>query len=209
MPMVKISSKFGLLLGLTALICTALSAGIYFLTKEKIDAAVANQQRELLTQVVPQTYYDNDLLASCYPVSLEQAKNSRIHKICTATQKGEVTAYAYETTAPDGYSGNIRFLVGLTPQGEILGVRVIAHKETPGLGDKIELRVSDWILSFTHQKISVENQKEWAVKKDGGKFDQFAGATITPRAIVNQTKHSALFLLQEMQQLNAKGLNEK
>ena len=77
----------------------------------------------------------------------------------------------------------------------MLGVRVIEHHETPGLGDKIELRISNWILNFTHQSINEYNLNEWAVKKDGGKFDQFSGATITPRAVVNQTKRSALIML--------------
>ena len=85
--------------------------------------------------------------------------------------------------------------MGLTPQGEVLGVRVIEHHETPGLGDKIELRISDWILSFNNQPINNDNLSEWAVKKDGGKFDQFSGATITPRAIVNQVKRSVLVML--------------
>ena len=85
--------------------------------------------------------------------------------------------------------------MGLDPKGKILGVRVIEHHETPGLGDKIELRISNWILNFTHQLINEHNLNEWAVKKDGGKFDQFSGATITPRAVVNQTKRSALIML--------------
>ena len=86
----------------------------------------------------------------------------------------------------------------MTPQGEILGVRVLEHKETPGLGDKIETRISDWILSFTNQQITQDNLSEWAVKKDGGQFDQFAGATITPRAVVNQVKRSALAVLNDL-----------
>ncbi|MEN2900984.1 Ion-translocating oxidoreductase complex subunit G [Mannheimia haemolytica] len=69
--------------------------------------------------------------------------------------------------------------MGIEPNGNILGVRTLEHKETPGLGDKIETRVSDWILSFTNQLFSLENEADWNVKKDGGKFDQFTGATIT------------------------------
>ena len=84
--------------------------------------------------------------------------------------------------------------MGLDPKGEVLGVRVIEHHETPGLGDKIERRISNWILGFTNQSINEHNLSEWAVK-DGGKFDQFSGATITPRAVVNQTKRSALIML--------------
>lgn len=193
MGTVKITSRYGILLGFVALLCTAISAGIFFLTKDKIDAVMAEQQRELLLQVIPQDYFNNNLLESAV---IPQDKNLvGIQKIYFAKKDGNVSAYAYETTAPDGYSGDIRLLVGLDPKGEILGVRVIEHHETPGLGDKIELRISNWILNFTHQSINEHNLNEWAVKKDGGKFDQFSGATITPRAVVNQTKRSALIML--------------
>lgn len=195
----KITSRYSALLGLVALLCTAISAGIFFLTKGKIDEAMAAQQRELLLQVVPQNYFDNNLVESAV---IPQHENlTGIQKIYFAKKDGQISAYAYETTAPDGYSGNIRLLVGLTPQGEVLGMRVIEHHETPGLGDKIELRISNWILSFNNQPISENNLSEWAVKKDGGKFDQFSGATITPRAIVNQVKRSALVILSHQNEL--------
>lgn len=193
MGTVKITSRYGILLGFVALLCTAISAGIFFLTKDKIDAVMAAQQRELLLQVIPQDYFNNNLLESAV---IPQDKNLvGIQKIYFAKKDGNISAYAYETTAPDGYSGDIRLLVGLDLKGEVLGVRVIEHHETPGLGDKIELRISNWILNFTHQSINDHNLNEWAVKKDGGKFDQFSGATITPRAVVNQTKQSALIML--------------
>ena len=193
MGTVKITSRYGILLGFVALLCTAISAGIFFLTKDKIDAVMAAQQRELLLQVIPQDYFNNNLLESAV---IPQDKNLvGIQKIYFAKKDGNVSAYAYETTAPDGYSGDIRLLVGLDPKGEVLGVRVIEHHETPGLGDKIERRISNWILGFTNQPINEHNLNEWAVKKDGGKFDQFSGATITPRAVVNQTKRSALIML--------------
>lgn len=186
----KISSKYGVILAIVALACTAVSAGVYFLTKDKIDAEILKQQQALLAEVLPFRYFDNDVMANC-----EINKSKEIHKICTALLGGKTSAYAIETVAPDGYSGNIYLLFGMTVDGEILGVRVLAHKETPGLGDKIETRISNWILSFNNQKITADNLNEWAVKKDGGKFDQFAGATITPRAIVNQVKRSALEIL--------------
>lgn len=193
MGTVKITSRYGILLGFVALLCTAISAGIFFLTKDKIDAVIAAQQRELLLQVIPQDYFNNNLLESAV---IPQDKNLLgIQKIYFAKKDGNVSAYAYETTAPDGYSGDIRLLVGLDPKGEVLGVRVIEHHETPGLGDKIERRISNWILGFTNQPINEHNLSEWAVKKDGGKFDQFSGATITPRAVINQTKASALVML--------------
>ncbi|WP_410678392.1 electron transport complex subunit RsxG [Avibacterium paragallinarum] len=205
MQTAKMSGRYGLLLGSVALICTALSAGVYFLTKTPIEAAVAKQQEELFAQIIPPKDYDNDLLASCYKPTFPQAQNVRITKLCEAKKAQQAIAYLYETIAPDGYSGNIRFLVGVTPEGEILGVRVLEHKETPGLGDKIDLHVSNWVLSFNHKKINKTNLSQWAVKKDGGTFDQFTGATITPRAIVNQVKRSALVLLDDLHQEKLEG----
>ncbi|WP_439239719.1 electron transport complex subunit RsxG [Lonepinella sp. BR2919] len=192
MNMGKIVSKYGLLLAFIALVCTAISGAMYLLTKDKINAVIVSQQRELLLQVIPQSYFDNDLMHNCV-----EPKTKQVDKICTALLKGKHSAYAIETIAPDGYSGNIRLLFGITPEGEILGVRVLEHHETPGLGDKIDTRISDWILSFSHKKISADNLNDWAVKKDGGKFDQFAGATLTPRAVVNQVKRSALEILNQ------------
>ncbi|OOF46038.1 electron transport complex subunit RsxG [Rodentibacter trehalosifermentans] len=202
MGIVKTTSRYGMILGLVALICTAISSGIFFLTKDKIDETMAAQQRERLLEVIPHDYFDNPLVESAVIPKSENL--AEIQKVYFAKKGQNITAYAYETTAPDGYSGDIRLLVGLTPKGEILGVRVIEHHETPGLGDKIELRISNWILSFNHKSINETNLNDWAVKKDGGKFDQFSGATITPRAIVNQVKRSALVMLNhqaELQQL--------
>ncbi|MBF0750970.1 MULTISPECIES: electron transport complex subunit RsxG [Pasteurellaceae] len=202
MGIFKITSRYAWILGLVALICTAISSGIFYLTKGKIDETMAAQQRNLLLQVIPHNYFDNNLVESAVIPQNENFKG--IQKIYFAKKEQKISAYAYETTAPDGYSGDIRLLVGLTPAGEVLGVRVIEHHETPGLGDKIELRISNWILSFNHNPINETNLNDWAVKKDGGKFDQFSGATITPRAIVNQVKRSALVMLNnqaELQQL--------
>ncbi|EEX50127.1 electron transport complex subunit RsxG [Pasteurella dagmatis] len=198
MKTVKISIRYGLLLASVAFICAVLSTSIYFLTKDTIESEINKQKQDLLLQVVPQTYFDNALIEYCYEPESSILKDNRIQEICIATQTGKKTAYAIETIAPDGYSGNIRLLVGMTPEGEILGVRVLEHHETPGLGDKIETRFSNWILSFNNQQITPDNLSEWAVKKDGGKFDQFSGATITPRAIVNQVKTATLAMLDEI-----------
>ena len=102
-------------------------------------------------------------------------------------------AAVLEATAPDGYSGAIQLLVGADFNGTVLGTRVTEHHETPGLGDKIELRLSDWITHFAGKKISGADDANWAVKKDGGDFDQFTGATITPRAVVNAVKRAGLY----------------
>ena len=97
------------------------------------------------------------------------------------------------TTAPDGYSGDIRLLVGIQANGAITGVRVLEHRETPGLGDKIDARVSDWILGFDGKSLSTPLPPQWQVVKDGGEFDQLVGATVTPRAVVNAVRRALQF----------------
>ncbi len=106
-----------------------------------------------------------------------------------------------EATAPDGYSGAIQLLVGADFNGTVLGVRVTEHHETPGLGDKIERRISDWITHFSGKKIDGATDSHFAVKKDGGDFDQFTGATITPRAVVNAVKRTGLYAMTLPEQL--------
>ena len=108
-----------------------------------------------------------------------------------ATLRGQPSAVILQVTAPDGYSGAIHLLVGIKAGGQLAGVRVLRHKETPGLGDKIELSKSPWVKSFDNKSLANPGADGWAVKKDGGKFDQFAGATITPRAVVKAV-HQAL-----------------
>lgn len=194
----KITLKYALILGLIALLSTAVSTGVYLLTKGRIDDVVAMQQRNLLEEVVPKTYFDNDVLATCKMIELENFPY--LNRLYFAKKSEKTTAYFIQSTAPDGYSGNIVLLMGIEPNGNLLGVRTLEHKETPGLGDKIETRVSDWILSFTNKLFSVENEAEWNVKKDGGQFDQFTGATITPRAVVNNIRQSAKWVITELAQ---------
>ncbi|MDY2948120.1 electron transport complex subunit RsxG [Mannheimia varigena] len=194
----KITLKYALILGLIALLSTAVSTGVYLLTKSRIDDVTAMQQRKLLEEVVPKTYFDNDVLATCKMIELEN--HTYLNRLYFAKKSEKTTAYLIQSTAPDGYSGNIVLLMGIEPNGNLLGVRTLEHKETPGLGDKIETRVSDWILSFTNKHFSLENEAEWNVKKDGGQFDQFTGATITPRAVVNNIRQSAKWVITELVQ---------
>ena len=109
--------------------------------------------------------------------------------------------------APDGYSGDIKMIIGINANGSIAGVRVLSHNETPGLGDKVDLKKSDWVLSFNQKSLNNPTTEAWAVKKDGGEFDSFTGATITPRAVVNQVKR-ALQYFEETQPLQTQRPNE-
>lgn len=107
-----------------------------------------------------------------------------------ARRDGEVVAVAIPVVTHRGYSGDIRLLVGIRPNGELTGVRVLEQKETPGLGDKIKAHKTDWIEGFAGRGLGDPPPDDWAVKKDGGVFDQFTGATVTPRAVVAAVKRA-------------------
>lgn len=190
--MLKTMRKHGIILALFAAGTTGLTAVINELTKSTIDQQSERQQIALFDQVLPASMYDNNMLQSCYSVSTPVLGKGK-QRIYIARQGEIPVAVVMEAIAPDGYSGSIRLLVGADFSGTILGTRVTEHHETPGLGDKIELRLSDWITRFSGKTISGENDGHWAVKKDGGDFDQFTGATITPRAVVNAAKRAGLY----------------
>ncbi len=181
-------------LALFAACTTGLTALVNSLTEKTISQQVIAQQRTLLDQVLPADRYNNDLLSECYLVTDPTLGSTSPHRVYIARRDGAPVAAALESTAPDGYSGAIHLLIGADFHGTVLGTRVTEHHETPGLGDKIDIRVSDWITGFTGQSITSPQDSRWAVKKDGGQFDQFTGATITPRAVVNAVKRSTLFL---------------
>lgn len=190
--MLKTMRKHGVTLALFAAGSTGLTATIDQLTKNTIADQAAKQQNELFQQVIPADRYNNDLLQSCYLVTAPELGKGT-HKVYIARQGEQAVAAVMEATAPDGYSGAIQLLVGADFSGTVLGSRVTEHHETPGLGDKIELRISDWITHFAGKTIASESDATWAVKKDGGQFDQFTGATITPRAVVNAVKRAGLY----------------
>ncbi len=186
--------KNGITLALFAIVTTGITAIVHKVTTPTVTHQMALQQKALLDQVVPPNLYNNALQHNCYLIKDSQLGDKDEHRVYVALQQQQPVAAAIETTAPDGYSGAIKLLVGADFNGKVLGVRVIEHHETPGLGDKIELRISNWITHFTGVTVKGLHDHTFAVKKDGGQFDQFTGATITPRAVVNQTKRTALFL---------------
>lgn len=186
--------KNGVTLAVFAAITTGLTAVINAVTKPTIEHQTAVQQKILLDQVVPPELYDNKIQQECYVVTDSALGNGSPHHLYLARKGDKPVAAAVETTAPDGYSGNIQLIVGASFDGTVYGTRVVEHHETPGLGDKIELRISDWIMSFNGKKVTGADDSHFAVKKDGGDFDQFTGATITPRAVVNAVKRTTLYI---------------
>lgn len=177
------------LLGLFALVAAAaLSAGNRG-TREEI---LKRQQEDLtasLVQVVPHELHDNDLLKETLLVEGPEGEPVTVYR---ARKMGRITGIAFRATG-SGYGGDISLVMGVTPAGELLGVRVISHFETPGLGDKIEERKGDWILGFAGLSLASPPAEKWAVKKDGGHFDQFSGATVTPRAVVRAVRQGLEF----------------
>ena len=164
-------------------------AFIHEQSKGKIEVNEAIEKMKSFAQVLPANVYDNKLLEDFVTVPAGGELNNRdATKIYVARLAGIATAVILETTARDGYSGDIKLLMAVRNDGSISGVRVIAHKETPGLGDYIDILHGDWIKSFDHLSLTTRPSAQWKVKKDGGQFDYMAGATITPRAVVNITQ---------------------
>ncbi|PHM47900.1 electron transport complex subunit RsxG [Xenorhabdus miraniensis] len=192
--MLETMRRHGVILAIFAACTTGLTAIVYSLTKDRIAEQAALQHKVLLDQIVPPALYDNKMQDECYLVVDKALGNSQPHHLYLARKNGTPVAAALESTAPDGYSGAIQLLVGADFSGKVLGVRVTEHHETPGLGDKIDTRISDWIEVFSGKKVMSKGDHNWAVKKDGGEFDQFTGATITPRAVVSAVKRTALYL---------------
>lgn len=183
--------KNSVVLGVFAVCTAALLAGTYELTKQRISESQKAFAERALLEVVPRQRHDNDLLASATPIppeGFEALGLTSPGQAYIARQQGRAVAVILPSTAPDGYSGAIDMIVGINIDGSLAGVRVLSHNETPGLGDKVDTRKSDWILAFTGRSLLNPSADGWAVKKDGGEFDQFTGATITPRAVVNQVR---------------------
>ena len=196
------------MLAIFALLATALVSVTHLLTEDKIQEQQQKELLKVLNQVIPAANHDNELYKSCTLISNQQYIGTPTPMPAYIAEKnGEPTGVAIEAIAPDGYSGAIKLIVGLDMTGYVTGVRVLQHNETPGLGDKIETRITDWIYAFTGKKLKGEKDPAWAVRKDGGEFDQFTGATITPRAVVKAVKNVSLYFERYQQELLSQPLN--
>lgn len=181
-------------LAVFALLASILLGFADLATRDVIQLRLEEDLKASLEEVVPADLYDNALLADYVTLPAADANlGTEEVTVYLAKKHGSVTALCFKFIAPDGYSGPISMVMGIDKNGEILGVRVIAHTETPGLGDKIEISKSKWVLSFNGKSLDNLSVTQWAVKKDGGVFDQFAGATITPRKVVQAIKRGLEF----------------
>ena len=181
--------KHAVLLGLFALVTALILSTTNQLTSARIAEVEHRAAQQALIDILPKQLHDNELVLETREIppefwsilGLTESGMAHIAKNGTG-----IVAAIIPSVSRLGYSGDIKMLVGIDMNGSITGVRVTDHAETPGLGDKIELRKSDWILSFNHRSLQNTDTSQWAVRKEGGDFDQFTGATITPRAVINQ-----------------------
>lgn len=190
----------GWLLGLFGVLGAALVAFTYMGTAEQI---AANEKAALMNHIyklVPPEEMDNDLLKDVISIRAPELSSADI-AVYRARRGNEPVAVIMTPVEAPGYAGVIRLIVGIRADGSLGGIRVLAHKETPGLGDKIEEKRSDWIHTFSGKSLGNPAPKHWKVKRDGGHFDQFTGATVTPRTIVAATKRSLEYFESHKQQL--------
>lgn len=190
-PLLQHALRTSLVLFIFAVIGTAMMAYTYKETAPVIERSTQAEKLALINQVLPRALYDNDLLSSYRELPAHDLLGTRKPSgLWLASKAGQPTGVVLEAVAPEGYSGNIALLIGIDAQGVVTGVRVTQHKETPGLGDYIDLAKSPWVLQFTGTVLPENGHDAWKVKKDGGQFDFRAGATITPRAIVKAVREA-------------------
>lgn len=171
------------------IIFTGLLSGAYLWTKPAIEASAAEEKMRLVDEVLPRTEYDNALLDDTLALpATSELGLSETTTLYRARRAGQPVALVFEAVAPDGYAGKVRLIMAVRADGKVAGVRVTQHKETPGLGDYVEVKKDKnksrpWITQFLGMSLADVSDKEWKVKKDGGRIDYYAGATVTPRAV--------------------------
>lgn len=177
---------------------TAICVFFVTLTHQSTQAQIKHNQEQLLIKRLNELVsgFDNPILADKFSQQVTLHGIEQTLTIYPAKRQQKTFAYLIEHTYPKGYNGNIALLTGIDIHNKLLGTRVIAHKETPGLGDKIELKKSNWMAQFAGLSHAKPTKSQWKVKRDGGAFDAFTGATITPRAVVSAISQLLTFVTQ-------------
>jgi Na+-translocating ferredoxin:NAD+ oxidoreductase subunit G len=206
--MAKASVYTALNLLFFALIGTALLAITYQLTHEPIARSEEKEKLKLVTQIAPAETYNNDIIKDTAELAADKLLGNDDTTVAYLGRlKGQPSIAVLQVIAPDGYSGKISLIISIRSDGQgngkIGGVRVISHKETPGLGDYIEIARSKWITGFDGTSLDNPRDSDWKVKKDGGQFDYMAGATITPRAVVKAVHKALQYFAQHREELFA------
>jgi len=189
-------------LGLFAIITGGAIAITQALTEDRIEQQVAQAEAKALFEIIPENQHDNDLLKDTVTLPASNTMNGGRPITAWVARRGDrPTGLILQVNAPDGYSGDINLLVGINMKGTVLGARVTSHHETPGLGDKVGTKKSDWIHTFEGRSLGNPEPGQWAVKKNGGVFDQFTGATITPSAVVSAIKRSLVYFREHRKEI--------
>ncbi len=185
----------GLLMALFALVGAGGVMATHQLTEERIAQNQRRDALEAMHRLLPEEAYDNNLLEKPLEFSI-QREGRGIMPVTAylALKRGQPVATLLRLTTPDGYNGDIQLLLAVYPDGRLTGVEVVAHQETPGLGDRIESKRSDWLLQFQGASLGNPGFAGWKVKRDGGRFDQLSGATVTPRAVVQAVRDALVYL---------------
>ena len=204
MPYLRHVLITALILLLFAVVGTGMVAFTFDATAPTIEANARAELLANLHRLIPPERHDNDLATDVIQVQDPNLLGTSAPvDVYRARLNGEPTGLVLAPVAPDGYSGPIRLLVAIKADGTLAGVRVTQHRETPGLGDYVQTDRSDWILGFSGRSLQDPPERLWAVKRDGGVFDQFTGATITPRAVVKAVKKSLIYFERHREQLFA------
>jgi len=193
---------------------TMLTSGLLMLSEELTHEKIAEQKRILLLnglkQLIPDKLHDNDLIQSTLELNQPELLGHRQSQLAYIGKlKGNLSVVAIPVTSRTGYSGDIDIMVGIKANGEVTTVKILEQHETPGLGDIIEAHKSDWLLQFPHKSLNNPIKSNWLVKRDGGKFDQITGATITPRAVVNAVKQALEYFKYHRHEFDIKTKNTK
>ena len=168
------------------------------LTEYSTRTAIVDNERQLLLRnlyaLLPRDQLDNDIAADTRDLPASPLLGTdQVSLVYRARRAGAPVAVVFNSIAPNGYNGRIHLLVGVYVDGSLAGVRIVKHAETPGLGDAVEVRKSPWVHSFDGKSLNNPTDTGWQVKRDGGEFDQFTGATITPRAVVRAVHNTLLY----------------
>ena len=186
--------KSGVTLGSIAAVCTALVALTWQLTAERIELNKKLWLEQSLQPALAGLFFDSPVTESVLTIPPPHGLPGTDAVVVYRVYAGDMPVAAlFDITARDGYAGPIRMLVGIAMDGKVSGVRVIEHRETPGLGDRIDILKSDWVLQFDGHSLSDPDVAQWAIKRDGGDFDQLTGASVTPRAVIKAIKETLIY----------------
>ena len=203
------AARTAAILFLFVIIFTGLLSAAYQWTKPAIEASAIEEKMKLIDEVLPRAEYDNQLLTDT--VNLPPTPELGLSEASTVYRARRGTtpvALVFEAVAPDGYAGKIRLVLAMRADGSVAGVRVTQHKETPGLGDYVEVKkdknkARPWITQFAGMSLATVNDRDWKVKKDGGRIDYYAGATVTPRAVAKAVHKAVTWASAQREQLFA------